>query len=70
MPQPHSDASATIIAFAPLATGARRPRDRPDDDGTRGTILLFTGIRYERLDDERREPPLWSGWDEGHTEIA
>ncbi|KMO12878.1 hypothetical protein SQ03_23335 [Methylobacterium platani JCM 14648] len=45
--------SADIIAFRT----ARRPRaddapaDFPDTDAVRGTILLFTGVRYERLPD-------------------
>lgn len=40
--------TATIVPFRAHA----RPVDRPDSaDPRRGTVLLFTGVRYERLPD-------------------
>ena len=39
--------SAAVIPFAAAAT--RRPRR--EDDAPRGQILLFPGVRYERLPD-------------------
>lgn len=41
-------APAAVIPFRAAAT--RRLR-RDDDDAPRGQILLFTGVRYERLPD-------------------
>ena len=38
-----------VVAFRPPAFRPRR--ERPADDSVRGTILLFTGVRYERMDD-------------------
>lgn len=38
-----------VIAFRPQALGVRRD---PDESGSeRGRILLFTGVRYQRMDD-------------------
>lgn len=34
-----------VVPFAPVA----RPRRRPEADEPRGEILLFLGVRYERL---------------------
>ena len=49
MPHPQISAGNKIIAFAAIAARARRPV--LETDGEKGTILLFTGIRYERMDD-------------------
>ncbi|MCJ2034895.1 hypothetical protein [Methylobacterium sp. J-068] len=43
--RPPERQTATVVTFP--ATG-RRFR-RPDEDAPRGAILLFTGIRYERM---------------------
>ncbi|KMO18470.1 hypothetical protein NS228_27465 [Methylobacterium indicum] len=51
--------SADIIPFRAegprracvLRGGACGPADHPAADPVRGTILLFTGVRYERLPD-------------------
>ena len=40
--------AATIIAFPTLGLRPQRPELSPDEP--RGEILLFTGVRYERLD--------------------
>ena len=37
-----------VVAFRPLAD--RQPHRRSDTDAAAGTILLFTGVRYERHD--------------------
>ncbi len=45
--------SADVIPF-PVASPrpvAGSPTDSPSADPVRGTILLFTGVRYERLPD-------------------
>jgi hypothetical protein len=39
--------TAVVVA---LPTAGRRFR-RPDDDAPRGAIVLFTGVRYERMPD-------------------
>ncbi|MBV9076959.1 MAG: hypothetical protein JO048_05685 [Methylobacteriaceae bacterium] len=39
-----------VLAFQAANLRSRRPRTR--DDGERGTVLLFTGVRYSRLTDE------------------
>lgn len=56
---PHVDmpTASTVIPFRPQAFGDRR--ERTVGDGERGRILLFTGIRYERLpevSDDAAEP--------------
>ena len=38
-------------AVVPFRAGATRRLRREDDDAPRGQILLFTGVRYERLPD-------------------
>ncbi|MCF4129215.1 hypothetical protein [Methylobacterium sp. SyP6R] len=45
--------SADVIPFpvASLRSVAGSPADSPSVDAVRGTILLFTGVRYERLPD-------------------
>lgn len=40
-------APGNVIAFRALAS--RGPREPSSDDAERGRILLFTGVRYERL---------------------
>ena len=49
MPHPQTNAGSTVIPFRPL--GARERRAVRDEDRERGTVLLFTGVRYQRLDD-------------------
>jgi hypothetical protein len=44
---------AEVIAFPPVSARAKRAVAR--EDGERGRILLFTGVRYERLRDEPDE---------------
>ena len=39
----------TVIAFRPIPGRGERPTGR--DGAERGTLLLFTGVRYERLVD-------------------
>ena len=60
MPHPHTSPGDKIIAFAPLhARAAKRPPVHTD--GERGRILLFTGVRYERMKDPietTRDEPL------------
>jgi hypothetical protein len=43
---------ATVVAFRPVASRFRREPREDRDDTERGTILLFTGVRYERMVDE------------------
>ena len=50
MPHPQTSTGSKVIAFPPL--GARENRASPPEDTERGTILLFTGVRYERFDEE------------------
>lgn len=38
-------------AVVPFPAGTTRRLRREDDDAPRGQILLFTGVRYERLPD-------------------
>jgi hypothetical protein len=38
---------ATIIRF-PAEAAAWRSQNRPFDQGRRGEIVMFTGVRYER----------------------
>lgn len=52
MPQPRTD-DLKVIDLPP---GRLRLRAGPDD-GERGRILFFTGIRYERLADPVLPPP-------------
>ena len=54
MPQPQS-AGATVLAFRPDAP--RRRPERPEGDAGRGVVLLFTGIRYERIHDAPDDRP-------------
>ena len=54
MPHPHISAGSKVISFPPL--DAREKRVRSHSDEERGTILIFTGIRYERLEDDGAEP--------------
>lgn len=49
MPHPQTSPGDKIVAFAPVAARVRRPE--VEADGERGTILLFTGIRYARMAD-------------------
>ncbi|MDV2985803.1 UNVERIFIED_CONTAM: hypothetical protein Q9R58_15945 [Methylobacteriaceae bacterium AG10] len=46
-------ATAAIVPFVPATT--RRFR-READDAPRGQILLFTGVRYERMPDAEALP--------------
>ena len=43
-----------VVPFA--APRGRVRRESVDEAGVRGAILLFTGVRYERLDPEPAEP--------------
>lgn len=45
--------TASVVAFR-QASGRRFRRDDENDDAPRGEILLFTGVRYERMP----EPPM------------
>ena len=47
MPQPRYD-DAKVIRFVP---GMARARPAPRADEERGRVLLFTGVRYQRLPD-------------------
>ena len=70
MPHPQTISVAQVIAFPPLA--ARVKRVVLQEDAERGRILLFTGVRYERMQDEadqaehedalvcRRDDEIWS----------
>ncbi|NNM72663.1 hypothetical protein [Enterovirga aerilata] len=69
MPHPQTISVAEVIAFPPLSARAKRAALREDSE--RGTVLLFTGVRYERLrtQDEkeggeerpsRRDDEIWS----------
>jgi hypothetical protein len=49
MLQARSAGGEKVVAFRPPAFRPRR--ERPADDAVRGRILLFTGVRYERMDD-------------------
>ena len=50
MPHPQTFTGSKVIAFPPL--GTRENRVSRNDDTERGTILLFTGVRYERFDED------------------
>jgi hypothetical protein len=47
-----------IVAFPDPASRPRRPL-APEEP--RGRILLFTGVRYERMDDSGPQPALSDG---------
>ncbi len=51
MPHPQMVQEATVVAFRPVASRFRREPREDRDDTERGTILLFTGVRYERMVD-------------------
>ncbi|WP_204262521.1 hypothetical protein [Methylobacterium sp. BTF04] len=53
IPQPSERPTATVVTF-PQSHGRRFRRPADDEAATRGAILLFTGIRYERM----AEPPV------------
>jgi hypothetical protein len=53
MPHPQTVDGSKIITFPPL--GERAKRVVQHEDAERGTILLFTGVRYERMDDDADE---------------
>jgi hypothetical protein len=53
MPHPQTTAGSTVIAFPPL--GARGRRVAREEGSEPGTVLLFTGVRYERMDDDAGE---------------
>jgi hypothetical protein len=53
MPHPQILDATKIITFPPL--GERGRRITRHDDAERGTILLFTGVRYERIEDDADE---------------
>ncbi|MEE7455690.1 hypothetical protein MPAR168_21165 [Methylorubrum populi] len=46
-------AAGSVVPF--VGSGARRFR-RDEDDAPRGQVLLFTGVRYERLPDADAAP--------------
>ena len=68
MPQLQTAGGEKVVAFRLPPTGAKRALSRESTE--RGTILLFTGVRYERQDDEskeeldlgseRRDAEIWS----------
>lgn len=41
-----------VLSFS--ASSRRQRRRAPSNEGQKGAILLFTGVRYERVDDEPR----------------
>ena len=47
--------SAGVVIAWP-AEGSRPPRARPMADERRGEILLFMGVRYERVQEPHPEP--------------
>ncbi|MEH3144752.1 MAG: hypothetical protein PGN34_05265 [Methylobacterium frigidaeris] len=49
MNRPHHRSGAELVPFP--GPEARRPRRIPGEGEPRGTILLYTGVRYERLPD-------------------
>ncbi len=53
MPHPQAIDASKIISFP--AIGQRARRFTRIDDAERGTILLFTGVRYERMEDDADE---------------
>lgn len=53
MPQAESAPASKVIAFRPSPSGFRR--ENHDGDAERGRILLFTGIRYQRMDEAEAE---------------
>ena len=46
--------AGVVIAWPP--EGSRPQRARPPVEGRRGEILLFMGVRYERLQEPHPEP--------------
>ncbi|MFD1301849.1 hypothetical protein [Methylobacterium marchantiae] len=52
MPRP----SASVVAFRQPAARRFR-RDAEDDGALRGEILLFTGVRYERMPEPAAPAP-------------
>jgi hypothetical protein len=53
MSQPLGEERRVVPFAAPLG---RVRRESADESGARGAILLFTGVRYERLAPEPVEP--------------
>ena len=53
MPHPQAIDASKIISFPAL--GRRARRFTRIDDAERGTVLLFTGVRYERIEDDADE---------------
>ena len=53
MPHPQTIAGSKVISFPPL--GDRVKRIVREETAERGTILLFTGVRYQRIEDEADE---------------
>jgi hypothetical protein len=54
MPHPQTIDASKVISFPPL--GERVRRVVRGEDAERGTILLFTGVRYQRIEDDAEEP--------------
>ncbi len=54
LPRRERNTASTVI---PFVMGAGRRFRRETDDAPRGQILLFTGVRYERLP-EVEAPPV------------
>jgi hypothetical protein len=46
----------TTADIVPLSAAVRRPRRDDAETEPRGTILLFTGVRYERCPDPAPAP--------------
>ncbi|CAA2101378.1 hypothetical protein MBUL_01146 [Methylobacterium bullatum] len=49
--------AASVVAFR-QGSGRRFRRDDENDRATRGEILLFTGVRYERMPEPAMPAPL------------
>jgi hypothetical protein len=47
MAQLQASSGDTVVAFRPGGHGSRTRSDAPGEE--RGRLLLFTGVRYERL---------------------
>lgn len=51
-----ADQAATVVPFR--LRPSRERRDEQEGDGGIGQILLFTGVRYERMDDTDAAIPM------------
>ncbi|GEO98021.1 hypothetical protein [Methylobacterium haplocladii] len=49
--------SALVVAM-PQTAGRRFRREAPSEAASHGQILLFTGVRYERMPDMQAEPAI------------